>query len=238
MLPPGRWIASDQNAFEIALLADRNTVALQAVGYRNFKEDATKENLLIIAACAWGDLLFLTPVLRELRRTNPNSKLGLACFKTHHPLFDSSGIDIDLQPYPVDVTVVETYDAVISLENTLPKKTDTHATDLFAQELDVVVTDYRPSYAISVEESKLSEISYPKKDRPRVALQLMSSVPNRDYPIKQWLEVVRGIINRGWDVIVMGHPMQYPRMKNSAHLTNLTLEQTHFSPIRRSPEAV
>ena len=57
---------------------------------------------------------------------------------------------------------------------------------------------------------------------------MVSSVPNRDYPLKQWMGVIQGVINRGWDVVVFGHPMQYPKMKSSPHLTNLTLDKLTF----------
>ena len=46
--------------------------------------------------------------------------------------------------------------------------------------------------------------------------------------MEKWLEVIRGIIARGWEVFIFGHPGLFPRLGNGAHLRNVTMDRLSF----------
>jgi len=227
LLTPGTWLVTDQNACEIGLHCTRGDYQISP--FTEWNLSANVVTALIVANGAKGDLLFLTPVLRELRSRLPEIKVTLACFPIHHSMFDGLDLFDRLISYPVPFDEVEKFSRVISLENVIENAGMTHATDAFARKLEVdVITDYRPAYCLTPFEQAWAEASYPATGRPRVGLQMAASVSNRNYPLDHWLKVIKGIIGRGWDVFVFGHPGQYPKLQTSPHLHNLTLDKIDF----------
>jgi ADP-heptose:LPS heptosyltransferase len=233
-LTPGEWIMSDQNAFELALLADRDTARLENKGCVAFGkinlDTPGKPNILLMRSGAIGDLLFLTPVIEEYRKTKPGYPLHLCCRKEHFPLFENSGLFDALVSYPLEAKMVEDYWFVQSLENVIELAHDTHATDAFASALGVNVADYKPVYVVTDEEKSLAK-NWITSNRPRVGIQLAASVKNRNYPLDLWAKVIFGLDDRGWEVFLFGHPGQIPEFAPNMKRTyvhNMTTEKLTF----------
>lgn len=212
-LPAGRWLCSDANAFELAMIAPRGTVKLHDPSWLPWK-DVFHDGMSIvfIRSGAIGDLLFLTPALEAFKIKYPKSRVGLSCFEKHHHLFKATGPELfdDLLPYPLPLDYMEQFQKAVSLENVVELAGSKHATDAFAEALGVTVTIYYPSYHVLEQEREWAACSLPKGDKPRVALQLRASVRNRDYPMAQWNEVISGLVGRGWEVLLYGSKGQVP----------------------------
>ncbi len=215
VLAEGEWLMHDQNAFEIANLAARGTARMTSIAFnpefQQLGRDAGEpESTLIMRSGAIGDLLMLSPALKAWK-AKTGQKVSLCCFPHHFPIFEGDPTVDELVPYPLRWTDSKLYTNIISLENTMELNHDEHATDVFAKALDVAIplSDYRPTFR-----STESEIELAKKhlftNRPNIALQMRASVPTRDYQPNQWLEVIVGLQNRGWGVLLLGRKGQIP----------------------------
>jgi len=226
-LTPGSWIATDQNAFEIALHAERGSVKLEPI---NWDVAGEPKNVLIIANGAKGDLLFLTPVLRDIRARLKDVKVTLACFPVHHSLFVGTDLFDGLINYPVNHQDAVDFDRIVSLENVLELSRGVHATVALARALESDgLMDFKPAYVALPEETAWAATTYPRTDRPRLGIQMVASVANRNYPMEQWTLVINGLIRRGWEVFVLGHPGQFPKLRHQPDkLRNLTIDNLTF----------
>jgi ADP-heptose:LPS heptosyltransferase len=208
LLPAGDWIVQDQNAFEIALMADRGTAKLSV--FPSYTRENCN-NVLIMRSGAIGDLLFMSPAIRAFKRCYPKIDVSLCCFDKHFPIFENTDLFHDLIKYPMVKNRIVDFDRCISLENVI-ELSDLHATDAFGKALfDPKIEDYKPVYKVSDQE-KTDALAWKKKfgSRPLVGIQLKSSTRNRDYPLNLWAEVIICLEKRGWAVILFGQPGQIP----------------------------
>ncbi|HUD74873.1 MAG TPA: glycosyltransferase family 9 protein, partial [Terracidiphilus sp.] len=223
---------SDQNAFELALMSDRDTARLENKGTVVFGEVswpyATK--ILLMRSGAIGDLLFLTPVIEAYKRLHPGHSLHLCCRKEHFPVFENTPLFDSLVPYPLEAKLIKEYWFIHSFENVMELAHDTHATEAFAKALGVTVTDYKPVYTVTDEEKSLAK-NWITSNRPRVGIQLAASTKNRNYPLDLWAKVIFGLDDKGWEVFLFGHPGQIPEFAPNMKRTyvhNMTTEKLTF----------
>jgi ADP-heptose:LPS heptosyltransferase len=205
-LGAGQWLCSDQNAVEICFNADRGSYKIEYWDVDNTQPSEFGE-MLIIRTGAWGDLLFLTPVLKRYREVNPAIKLTLSCREKHFPLFNGSGLVDRLLPYPLEVEDRSKLHCVVSLENVIENEKETHATDAMAKALGVEVSEHNPIYIISAAERLAALEQYPRiTGFSRVCIQPFASVANRNYI--HWPKVIRELSSRGWEIWLTGTPEQ------------------------------
>ncbi len=213
----GEWLVQDDNAFQLALMAERGTCKLETfrnpgkcerlgdgtVTWSSGVMDPAPKSILLIRSGAIGDLLLLTPAIRELRKKYPDAQIWLCCHKRHWDIFAQG--DTHFVEYPIPVSELTQFDLIIPLENIVELSTEkgVHATDAFAEALGVTVVDYRPVYRVAEPDSIGIDSIFPKT-KPRIALQLHSSAAIRNYPMQQWLSVIQKLIERGWEVMLMG----------------------------------
>lgn len=217
VLPPGRWLVQDQNAFEMGLMGERGSVTLTKIP--NDMSPQTAINLLLLRSGAIGDLLLLSPAVRAFRAKHPQARITLCRFSMHAGLFDETGIFDDYADYPLPVS--GNYDTIFSLENVLELNPTVHATDCFAAALGVTVTDYKPSYFVRNFEHKDAERYLKRSDRPKLAVQLLASANNRNYPMPLWKKVIDALILNGWHVILFGSPELTAKMNHGKFMTPL-----------------
>ncbi len=230
ILAPGEWLAADRNAFELAVIADRATVIIHPWG--KFQRDTTNgkwvhtpdnasapKSILLVRSGAWGDLLFLTPVLRALHLAG--IKVALSCFESHRCLFDGAALVDEFLPYPAPAKEADRFEYVISLENVIELGKGVHATDALAAPLGVIIRDYHLIYQISQAEQIKTVDDFPRTNRPRLGVQLQATTANRNYPMKQWMAVVRELIARGWEIYVFGLPRQLALMQENPYFKKM-----------------
>lgn len=207
-LTPGDWVLHDQNAFELAIMAERGTALLMSYFPRVNPIGST---ILFMRSGAIGDLLFLGPAIRAYKKANPNTPVHLCCRKEHWGLFKNTDLVSELIQYPPKLKNLAEYLRVVSLENVMELAPNTHATDIFAGALKVSVEDYKPIYQVTDEEKSI--VSYlTRSTRPKLGVQMVSSTKNRNYPLELWAEVITELHDRGWEVFLFGLPGQIPTM--------------------------
>ena len=226
-LMPGHRFLHDQNAFELALMADRGTATLETF---TPTPDPTNDRTIFMRSGAIGDLLFLTPAIRAYKLAHPERELTLSCRTEHQSLFDNTDLFDSLFPYPLPCGVIHDCPNIVSLENVMELADTEHATDAFAKALGVTVTDYKPVYVVTDEENSIAK-NWIQSNRPRVGIQLAASTKNRNYPLDLWAKVIFGLDDRGWEVFLLGHPGQIPEFAPNMKRTyvhNMTTEKLTF----------
>ena len=216
ILGAGQWLCHDLNAFEIARLAPRGAAKIDYADHEDHAlPDTTAHGKiapLVIRSGAIGDLLLLTPALRAFRATLlPDSKLLLACFHHHREILSGSGLVDEIIDYPIAIPNTARYTSLVSLENTMECDHSQHATDVFAKALGLTtpLADYRPVYHVTDAEKEAAQ-KHLFRNRPNLAIQVRASVANRDYPMPQWLEVIKKLEQRGWGILLLGSKGQVP----------------------------
>ena len=221
-LAPGEWLCNDDNAFQIGLMATRASVRAHTWNGVNPKTnmwywDQSKpewiKSILLIRSGAIGDLLLLSPCIAALKAKYPHAKITLACFPRHRPIVQDMGFDAVID-YPVHLSAIGDHDLVIPLEHIVELSTEkgVHATDAYAEALGVSVIDYKPKYRVTDEETQWAHNAFKRlhdtrqdKWTPRIALHLQSSASIRNYPMELWQVVIQALIERGWEVMLLGN---------------------------------
>jgi ADP-heptose:LPS heptosyltransferase len=227
IVAPGSYLLHDVNAFEFGQLAERGSVKLESTFPFIGNPDGP---VLIMRSGAIGDLLMLTPALREFVLAT-NSKPALCCHRHHFPLFEGNPWVGELVPYPLNVERLGDFREIISLENVFESNHTEHPTELFYKALGLTETkkeDYapwsrKPIYTVTAEEIERTK-KYLYSNRPNIALHMRASVANRDYPPQQWLETIVKLEQRGWGVMLLGRRGQFPPIPpqlNTPYIRNL-----------------
>ena len=222
----GEWLVQDDNAFQLAALAERGSVMLdswpgQPQSPADIMMPEHPKSILLIRSGAIGDLLLLSPAISALQAKYPASNISIACHKRHWPIL--SAVEIQMAEYPIPMDAVGDYDLIIPLEHIVELSTEKgiHATDAFAEAIGVAVTDYKPVYKAFANEIPESLIA---RGPRRIALQLRASAIIRDYPLEQWMKVIGLLVSKGWEVLLIGtgNPIiknATPTVRDCGHLT-------------------
>ncbi len=211
-LAPGEWVVHDINAGELMAMAPRGTARANSVG-NQFSTKAGGDNLLIMRSGAIGDLLYLSPILKEWQLVNPTKRLALSCFPKWHEVMCDTGVR--LLPYPLSTDEAKKWDVVVSLEDTIETHYDRHATDALNDGMGVLavpIDDYKPAFVVNELEKAFAESLYPSLyNRVRVGIQPRANVANRDYPLDKWWEVMGELITKhNCEVFLFGNKGQLP----------------------------
>lgn len=223
-LAPGSWVCHDQNAAELLLMGERGTSTITDQGSRIL--NGSGDSICFVRSGAVGDLLFLSPVLRALRRAAPDIKVSLSCFAKHHEVV--CDLDVTLLPYPLPFERVKEFSQVISLENVMESNHTRHASDLFAEAVGVTLTDYKPAYHVNELERAGALAQFPKTKLKRVGIQPRASVANRDYPLPHWLKVIEKLIDSKCEVFLFGYKGQIPKLNTAGVVHNLAEKDYTF----------
>lgn len=213
----------------------------------NARPDNTTRSLLILRAGGFGDLLFLTPSLAELRRRFPSLQITVATHDhTRDALRHPALRDIEVIHYPVDINAhpLDRWEIITSAEQIASSRMTYDAAAYFAHHLGLIsdaclhstgltphqpVTpppfDLAPLYAPDPDDVAQAWLAFPRLDnRPRIGIQTESSVKNRTYPVDLTADLIKRLIDDGADVYTFGYPS--PK----------TVSLPHFYPLQCLPE--
>jgi ADP-heptose:LPS heptosyltransferase len=233
-LPAGSYYVEDLNSADIMSLSPRGETALTHVKSfaKTFNEDRdwNGKKILLIRPGGFGDLLFLTPSISEMKRRWPSCEIHVSAFARYQSILKTAQVD-SVIGYPVAVEDVHLYDAVVFLENVIEGNPDAevkHAVDVVADRIGLTgLTSKQMEYTFTPDELEWAAARYPRTSKRRIAVQISASGHARNYPQNLLMEVLASLLKKGFEIYLLGHPGEIPG-KTPPGIRNLTLENISF----------
>ncbi len=233
VIEPGSYLMEDENAGQLMVLAGRGE--MRPVADRGDEVPTLApvgSNVLFLRVGGFGDLILLTPVLREHKRQFPNAKIGVCCFPHYACVLEGLPYVDKIVPYPLPLDTANKWDRWVFLEKVIegnPRAQEVHITDIFAEHAGITLEDKKPDYALKPSESLWAFGQYPRNAKKRACIQVGASARIRRYPLAMVGEVARGLIGRGWEVFLMGARGELPpKKKEVTGLRDLTADGLTF----------
>lgn len=209
LLDKGRFVLEREHA--AVLLGRFPEIELERVDYYRpldgLEHGEDSGTILFVRPGGFGDLLFLTPTFRELKKQFPGCTIKVSCAGKFEPALRENP-DVDgIVPYPVPVEEWEAADRHMWLERILEDgdaATKVCAIDLIAAAAGVSPEDKSMRFELSEMEREEALKAYPKTDRPRVGIQVEASAANRTYPGELLVKVAGNLAGSGCEVFLFG----------------------------------
>lgn len=169
-------------------------------------EEMEGKTVLFVRPGGFGDLLFLTPVFREMKRIC-KCTIKVSCAGKFEPALRGNPDVDEIVPYPVPVYEWESADRHVWLERVLEggdAATKVCAIDLIAEAAGVTLENKEMRFELSGMEREEASKAYPKGDRPRVGIQVEASAANRTYPVELLVKVAGNLAGSGCEVFLFG----------------------------------
>lgn len=210
-LQPGVWYVTESIQVKNYLYMDNQ---IHADPWKSscsqFPPTLKKGNkVLLLRDYGVGDILFLTPLVAAIKKKYPGVEVHLGCANEWvHVFEETSGFD-GIEASPFLETWLDQFQVVISFEDVVeyhPLANQVHIIDLFANHAGLTLENKRLQFVLPENEVNNFLKNHPKSDRIRVGLQLQSSSPVRNYPLKCIRELIKLGIDQGFEWVVMGTP--------------------------------
>jgi ADP-heptose:LPS heptosyltransferase len=155
-------------------------------------------------------LVLLTPVLRELKRLNPECKIGVATMSVYRPVLLAIPYIDEMVDFPVPVEAVDRYDSVVYYENAIehnPRAQELHMTEVFGEIAGINMTfaDKKPDYRVKPSEMIWANEAYPRRaGKRRACMQVGASSMIRVYHRQRMGDVLGKLLKAGFEVFLLG----------------------------------
>lgn len=231
---PGRYYADDLNVADIMRLSPRGTVKAWSVDSKFKPFDETRDwngkRILFIRPGGMGDLLFMTPSFREIKKRWPLVELHVSAFGPYQSVLKTAPVE-KIIGYPVAEEDANEYDAVVVMENCIEANPDAerdHAVDALARHIGLSsLTDKHCTYEFTPDELEWAAARYPRTEKKRVAIHLSASGKARSYPASMNLEIMKHLHKKGVEVFILGYPREITAQVPDG-IRNLTMENLSF----------
>ena len=226
----GGYIAENLNGAQlIARCGDGTMTPLTETRPFDETKDWNGKKILLVRAGGFGDLVNLTPVLRELKKRWPNIIIGVSSMGDYGTVLENLSFVDNILKYPISVEVANSYDAWIFFEKAIeknPRAEKIHMTDLFAEIVglnkprvegrflsglagnSVDWTDSKkPAYCVTGPEASWAQVQFPRKPGVRrLVVQVGTSAECRVYPMWYLEQVVNELAKDGWEIFLIDRP--------------------------------
>ena len=233
---PGAFYLEAQTA--AAALASNEGVKVRTVE-NPLPWDATLDwngkRVLLVRSGGFGDLLFLTPLLRSMRARWPGISMSFAVTPYYREALMGNPFLDALVNYPVRWEVLESYDAVIWFEGLIewsPKARTVNSVDLHAEFAGVELTEGR-NMEFHGHEAHLESMRrrFPRDGesaQPRVGVQVSASARCRTYPGKLMSDLIGRLMDFS-EVVLFDTPRADEAEEKVAGLIVLPTERPPLS---------
>ena len=163
-----------------------------------------------------GDLVHLTPIIRQLKKNWPELQIDLCCSKRCQDILRDDPNITKIYTYPVSVEELEEYahDFMVSFEDLITHETDKkkNSVDIFADHLGIIVEDKKTYLHVNDNDLTTLEILKPKiKGKKRIVVQVAPSSPCRTYPYMS--DLVNALANKYHFEVVLCVDPNFPIQK-------------------------
>jgi ADP-heptose:LPS heptosyltransferase len=211
-LAPGEYVCEDVTAGQMLANGWASSVEGQE-WYAGFDAlgDWNDKRILFVRPGGFGDLLFLTPTIAEMKRRWPKAEIYVACFDRFFPALENNPDVSGLIQFPIALKEFESFDAQIWLEGIIEKNPDAlrvHAVDLIAERCGIQLSGSQEArkmrYYVTKEEFSDALEAFPENSKRRIGVQMTASGVCRMYP--NMGEVVKKLWMDGREVFLFGRP--------------------------------
>ncbi len=207
-LKPGEYICEDVNAGEIMARGWSHRVRFPDEGEVPVAFDAQRcKRALFVRPGGFGDLLFMTPTIRHLKKNHPDMEIFVACFEQCRPALENNPDISGFVKYPVALTEWPSFDGHIWLEGVIEDNPDAmrvHAVDLIANRAGVTLQDRSMRYTVTRTELEKALSEFPSGNMRRIGVQVSASAMCRVYT--RMNEVVHSLWKDGHEIFLFGRP--------------------------------
>jgi ADP-heptose:LPS heptosyltransferase len=212
VIDPGMYLIDDMAGAQLLVQCGRGKMEpLNEAQFRPFNEtqDWNGKKILFFRFGGFGDLILLTPVLREIKNRWPNCQIHVATFNNYAPVLHHLPFVDKTVKFPPSKEEADGYDAWVFLENAIernPRAKEIHITDLFAEITGVSgIKNKLPEYRTTGGEVTWAEEGYPRAPGiRRIAIQVAAEAQCRTYPEQQMQEVMDALLAKGWEIFLLG----------------------------------
>lgn len=186
------------------------------------KGDWNDADVWLIRGGGYGDLLAMTPLIKEIHHRWPSCRMHVACGIQFHDLFHGLPVVCELLPIPFDPGLM-----ILNFEELIeghPDAEELHIIDLFAKRAGLELSDRKMHFEVRLEEFNEAVLRYPKGSKKRVGVQLMASAWYRTYP-----KIVDAMIElaKDYEILVFGSPGQV-EIKKWPNIINTMADKLTF----------
>lgn len=207
---PGEYVVEDVSGAQLLVLAGGGKMRLATQEPPlNPETNYNGKKILILRAGGFGDLVLMTPVLREIKRRWPQCVLTVSTMGHYGQVLANLPFVDAVLPYPLPLDVYAAQDAHVFYENAIernPRAQEVHMTELFGEIAGITgIENLRPEYRVKATEAIWAAEAYPRVNGTRrVCIQIGASAKCRVYPRDLMGQAVAALLKRGWEVFLMG----------------------------------
>ena len=241
VITPGEYAIDDVNGANLLVMAGGGKLQpLTATRPINAALEACASlRIVLMRAGGFGDLVLLTPVLREIKRRWPTAHLAVCTMHHYGAVLANLPFVDELVPYPITKEALNTFDAWVFYENAIennPRAEELHITQVFAELAGLGaegVENLHPAYIVKPSEAIWCNEQFPRVNGTRrVCIQVGASAVARVYPQRLMGEAVGKMVQRGWEVFLLGEkgevklPDNAPSLLHNLSAMGLTFRQS------------
>lgn len=182
------------------------------VNYRKYKgQNLSGKKLLLWRTGGFGDILLITPLVRQLKESYPNCEINFGCMPAFSYIFYRNRNISKIYGLPVPLSLLKEHNFHLHFQGTIEKSNSPklHACDLFANHAGVTLknknTEFHlpPDVLKNAETFILEELKIPK-DQKKVAIQVKASSVVRSYPGHLLKQVLALLTAKGLACVLIG----------------------------------
>lgn len=212
IIEPGEYVVGDIFGAHLMVLANAGSMEKMATGPQkiDFEDgDYNGKSILFMRAGGFGDLVLLTPVLREVKRLWPDCTVSVSTLSHYAQVLRHLPFVDFLLPYPLKKDVALGFAGAVYMDGSVEhekRATEIHMTEYFAELAGIArPADLLPAYNVTENERIWCKEAYPRTNGTRrVAVQVGTSAVCRVYPRAQISEVIGSLVKEGWEVMLLG----------------------------------
>lgn len=218
----GKYIAPNRPFIEADILIHYfkqmpGMFSWEDVPFRHYNgESLDEKKLLVMRRGGYGDLLFTTPLIRELKRKYPTCKIAVACNPKHHIVFVRNP-DVDgLGGYPMPLDEFEQFDFHLTFEGTIEQSaTPENAYDVFAKCAGITLPEDNrlPIYYPEVGSGNMTRMFLRRLGvgpGKKVMIQMGASAPWRSWSPRYAIATASTLGRAGIQVFLVGSAKDFP----------------------------
>jgi len=187
--------------------------------YRGYNgEDLNNKKVIMLRHGGGGDILFMTTGIKELKRRYPEAHFSIAVGQQYLGLVKNEPEIEAIYDLPLLLDVWNNFHYHLIFEGIIennPEASRVNAYDLFMDKMHLDLTGVPAEHKIPTIHIALADRTkfFPSMkdynlERTQVGIQVEASSPIRNYPPANYIEISRGLIERGCDIFLFGSGQQ------------------------------